>query len=76
MYQDQTEKNPIYFVNPTIHNKAIEQSTYEEGCLSLPGQFAEIARPDKCSLKYLDYHGQSKEDIAEEHLKNRELVKI
>ena len=54
-------KNPMYFVNPTIIEKSKNNSTYEEGCLSVPGQFAEIARPDECHLKYLDYYGQSKE---------------
>jgi len=33
--------------------------------LSVPGQFAEIARPDKCHVKYLDYYGQPKEFMAE-----------
>ena len=32
--------------------------SYEEGCLSVPGQFAEIIRPDKCTVKYLDYDGK------------------
>ena len=36
-------------------------SVYEEGCLSLPGQFAEIERPSECHLKYLDYNGKEKE---------------
>ena len=58
-------KNPMYFVNPEIIQKSSNNATYEEGCLSLPGQFAEIARSDKCSIKYLDYHGQSKELEAE-----------
>ena len=34
---------------------------YEEGCLSLPGQFAEIERPAECHLKYLDFDGKTKE---------------
>ena len=42
-----------------------DQATYEEGCLSVPGQFAEIDRPDKCHIKYLDYNGDSKELKAE-----------
>ena len=33
-------KNPIYFVNPEIITKSTNNSTYEEGCLSVPGQFA------------------------------------
>ena len=59
------KKNPIYFVNPEIITKSTNNSTYEEGCLSVPGQFAEIDRPDKCHVKYLDYHGQPKEIRAE-----------
>ena len=45
-------KNPMYFVNPEIIVKSKNNSTYEEGCLSVPGQFAEIDRPDKCHVKY------------------------
>ncbi len=55
------QKKPMYFVNPEIINKSKNNSTYEEGCLSVPGQFAEIDRPEKCHIKYLDYHGQPKE---------------
>ena len=58
--KDQTNKNPMYFVNPIILNKATEQSTYEEGCLSVPDQFAEIDRPNKCEIEYLDYNGEKK----------------
>ena len=57
-------KNPMYFVNPVIIAKSTNNSTYEEGCLSVPGQFAEIDRPDKCHIKYLDYYGQPKELVA------------
>ena len=59
------KKNPMYFVNPEIIEKSNKNSTYEEGCLSVPGQFAEIDRPDKCHIKYLDYFGQHKEMKAE-----------
>ena len=59
------QKNPMYFINPEIINKSKNNSIYEEGCLSVPGQFAEIERPDKCYVKYLDYHGQPKEIKAE-----------
>ena len=54
-------KNPMYFVNPEVISKSQINSTYEEGCLSVPGQFAEIDRPDKCHIKYLDYYGKTKE---------------
>ena len=58
-------RNPMYFINPEIVKKSENNSTYEEGCLSVPGQFAEIDRPDKCHVKYLDYHGEQKEIKAE-----------
>ena len=61
----ETPRNPMYFVNPEIIKKSETNSTYEEGCLSVPGQFAEIDRPDRCYIKYLDYYGQPKEIKAE-----------
>ena len=63
--QKEGQKNPMFFVNPEIIEKSENDSIYEEGCLSVPGQFAEISRPDRCHIKYLDYHGQSKEIKAE-----------
>ena len=52
---------------PSRYNpyKNKELATYEEGCLSVPGQFAEIERPEKCHIKYLDYYGKSQEIKAE-----------
>ena len=38
-------KKPMFFVNPEIIWKSEQNSTYEEGCLSVPDQFAEIDRP-------------------------------
>ena len=63
--QKEGQKNPICLVNPEIIEKSKNNSTYEEGCLSVPGQFAEIDRPDKCHVKYLDYYGEKKEIKAE-----------
>jgi len=59
------KKNPMYFVNPIIKNKNPEHSTYEEGCLSVPNYFAEIDRPKKCDIEYLDYNGVKKTLKAE-----------
>ena len=52
------KKEPRYFVNPVIINKNSIKNTHEEGCLSLPNQFAEIDRPSKCEVEYLDYYGK------------------
>jgi peptide deformylase len=58
--KEDKEKNPMYFVNPVIKNKNKELSTYEEGCLSVPNQFAEIDRPTTCEIEYLNYYGEKK----------------
>jgi len=63
--QKNEPKNPMFFINPEIISKSETYSSYEEGCLSVPGQFAEIERPDKCQIKYLDYYGHPKEIEAE-----------
>ena len=58
--KDENKKEPRYFVNPVIKNIDLLKSTYEEGCLSVPNQFAEIDRPKKCDVEYLDYNGEKK----------------
>ena len=57
---DDEKKNPQYFINPEIITNSDNNVAYEEGCLSVPGQFAEINRPDKCKVKFLDYYGNEK----------------
>ena len=59
--KDPEKNEPMYFVNPVIVSTSKNNITYEEGCLSVPGQFAEIDRPDRCHVKYLDYNGNYKE---------------
>ena len=54
------KKNPMYFINPKILKRNNQNSTYEEGCLSVPNQFAEIDRPNMCEVEYLDYNGDEK----------------
>ena len=58
--KDDNKNQPLYFVNPVIRNKDTLKSTYEEGCLSVPNQFAEIERPKNCDIEYLDYNGKKK----------------
>ena len=63
--QKEGTKKPMFFVNPEIIEKSKSNSIYEEGCLSVPGQFAEIERPEKCHIRYLDYNGKESEIQAE-----------
>ena len=47
--KDKEKKNPLFLINPEIVSKSKNTSMYEEGCLSLPGHFAEIERPVRMS---------------------------
>ena len=58
--KEENKREPRYFVNPIIINKDELKSTYEEGCLSVPNQFAEIDRPKNCDVEYLNYYGEKK----------------
>ena len=55
--KEKNKKEPRFFVNPIIKNKDPFKATYEEGCLSVPNQFANVDRPSKCDVEYLDYNG-------------------
>ncbi len=58
--KEDEKKNPIFLINPIIRFKSEKRSVYEEGCLSLPGHFAEIERPAECELDYIDYDGKER----------------
>ena len=58
--KEKEKKNPLFLINPEIISKSKNTSIYEEGCLSLPGHFAEIERPAECQVKYIDYDGKKK----------------
>ena len=70
--KDGEKKMTMYFINPEIVSKSSKDATYEEGCLSVPNQFAEIDRPDKCHIKFLDYNGKEKSLKAEGSLSLRD----
>ena len=55
--KEENKKEPRFFVNPIIKNKDPFKATYEEGCLSVPNHFADVDRPSKCEVEYLDYIG-------------------
>ena len=51
-------RNPIYLVNPEILWVSDKLANYEEGCLSLPEQYARVERPSACRVSHLDYDGE------------------
>ncbi len=52
---------PIGLVNPEIVWQSDEQHIYNEGCLSLPEQYAEVERPAEVKVRYLDRDGKRQE---------------
>ncbi len=54
-------RNPRAFVNPEILSVSDELATYNEGCRSIPEQYAEVERPAACRARWLDRDGNSHE---------------
>ncbi|GGB33527.1 peptide deformylase [Sphingomonas metalli] len=55
-------RNPRAYINPEILSVSDEQSSYNEGCLSIPEQYAEVKRPSACRVRWLDTEGQVQEE--------------
>jgi peptide deformylase len=53
--------DPLTLINPEILALSQDRATREEGCLSLPGQYAEVTRPARVKLRYLDQTGARRE---------------
>ena len=54
-------RNPQAFVNPEILSVSDELASYNEGCLSIPEQYAEVERPARCRARWLDRDGREHE---------------
>jgi peptide deformylase len=59
--KDPASRNPITMVNPEIVWKSEDMSVMEEGCLSIPQQYAEVERPRTVRVRYVDLQGQFQE---------------
>lgn len=58
-------KEPRVFINPEILDPSDDQSVYTEGCLSVPDQYADVERPARCRVKWLDEHGAAHDAVFE-----------
>ncbi len=56
---------PFHMINPEIVGASVELATREEGCLSLPNQYADVTRPARVKVRYLDLEGARREIEAE-----------
>ena len=59
--QKDEARDPVVLVNPEVVAESPETATREEGCLSLPGQYADVTRPARVKVRYFDLEGAKKE---------------
>lgn len=55
--EEEDAPDPQFYINPVLTWTSEELATYNEGCLSVPEQYADIVRPAECKITYLDYNG-------------------
>jgi peptide deformylase len=58
-------RDPRVFINPEILGHSEIEVPYQEGCLSVPDQYAEVDRPDAIRARWLDEHGAAHEEEIE-----------
>ncbi len=63
--QPDNARTPIALINPEVVAASDEQATREEGCLSLPGQYADVTRPARVKVRYQDVTGARREIEAD-----------
>lgn len=59
------EPQPLRLANPEIVWVSDDDAVYNEGCLSVPEHYADVARPASCRVKYLDEHNKQREIEAD-----------
>ena len=59
--KDEAPKSPLVMVNPEMLERSEEMRTHEEGCLSIPDFTAEIERPARTRVSYIDREGKKRE---------------
>lgn len=60
--EDDDSEKIVAYINPQILESGEQQSTSEEGCLSLPEAWGEVKRPDYVRIKYMNQHGEHVEE--------------
>jgi peptide deformylase len=58
-------RTPQVFINPEIIDPAEDWAVYNEGCLSVPDQYAEVERPESCRARWLDLDGKQHDERIE-----------
>ena len=66
--EDLSVRRPMYLINPEIVWRSEETVLFNEGCLSLPGQRAEVERYERVRVHFTDYNGKEQEILADDLL--------
>jgi len=62
---DKDKPEPLKLINPEIIWESEETSIYQEGCLSIPEQYADVERPAEVGMRYMDENGETREIEAD-----------
>ncbi len=54
---------PLVMFNPEVISSSDETSVYEEGCLSIPDQYAEVTRPKEVEVAWMDQNGKAQQEV-------------
>jgi peptide deformylase len=60
--EDAATPEPMVLVNPQVVWTSDERSVYDEGCLSIPEQYAEVERPAEVEVQWMDVDGKTKRE--------------
>jgi peptide deformylase len=59
---DDATPRPLVMFNPIVTAKSDELNTYEEGCLSIPDQYADVTRPSDVTVSWMDQNGNAQSE--------------
>ena len=60
--EDEATPEPMVLINPQVVWTSDERNVYEEGCLSIPEQYAEVERPAEVEVSWMDLDGKTKRE--------------
>ena len=60
---DEAPPRPLIMFNPVVIAASADKNTYEEGCLSIPDQFADVTRPREVEVEWIDRDGRVQREV-------------
>lgn len=60
---DEAPPRPLIMFNPVVVSSSDETNVYEEGCLSIPDQYADVTRPTEVEVAWIDRDGNAQQEV-------------